>query len=848
MAEATLRKFISVVPDEEGKKSGAFAATTSVNRMGHAITGIGKSFLQVNELIKFQNEWILGVKDKEIERIDDQYKKEKDEEAEAEKKKQKRANLAKDLSSEKLQADGKKLGVKLFKKDKKDKRKWGWAESLLKAMSPIFNAIQWFAQTVITYVVFKWLGDPKNKEKVETFLKFISSLGKFAWWLTENSIGLLMDGVTKTFSWDPNKNAIENTFETLFGALQILGGLAGIWAVSRVLMPWKLLSDVRAMAALGTAVTAAEATGCGPRGRRFKPKGPDGKPKFDPAEVQRRADNIRRIRRNKRLAKLYNRLSALQEAGAKLVRTTASNTKALIETSQAALKSEITRLNKLIDEKGAKTTAKEVIQTGLKKTNETVVKPATEFLQGVVENFKGPNPDDVPKASRWTQMVNWINETAIPKVGNTLVAVKDTTIEGAQAFGRFLMNNIVLPVGKALDDLGQFMGKWKDRGVKAIQNAGAGIYDTAKGLYSGFKYTTEMLSDPKKLMEAVQERIRPKVNKLVEENPLIKNILALKNDPDAIGTVYKQMTNSDIGKSLQTMVREGGYGTKVGREAADKLAVGPIDVIIDLLSAVFDYAYNGESPVNAFMGAAGSFVGYGLGFGLVSMIPGAQGWGSFLGGIAGAMLGEQAGNLLTQTLGKMSEASNLPGKGGLYNLRDPLAKAILGNKDHPQNQAEERSDGNILTPDFKERPFLRHWDAPHFEFGNPTKEGDAKGVPYGSEGGYMPAKRRKKLTLSSMSLMDHVKMAKHQGIPAYLSMMDHIRSEKVLKNISGSEINTTPMMSELSERKVRRVKEIQMHTHVVAVTQPVIKTVHRKATPPTIHYTATNPHVSMFTK
>ena len=466
-------------------------------------------------------------------------------------------------------------------------------------------------------------------------------------------------------------------------------------------------------------------------------------------------------------------------------------------------------------------------------------------MQGVVENFKGPNPDDVPKASRWSQMVKWINETALPKVGNTLVAVKDTTIEGAQAFGRFLMNNIVIPVGKSLDDLGQFMGKWKDRGVKAIQNAGAGIYDTAKGLYSGFKYTTEMLSDPKKLMEAVQERIRPKVNKLVEENPLIKNILALKNDPDAIGTVYKQMTNSDIGKSLQTMVREGGYGTKVGREAADKLAVGPIDVIIDLLSAVFDYAYNGESPVNAFMGAAGSFVGYGLGFGLVSMIPGAQGWGSFLGGIAGAMLGEQAGNLLTQALGKVSEASNLPGKGGLYNLRDPLAKAILGNKDHPQNKAEEESDGNILKPDFKERPFLRHWDAPHFEFGNPTKEGDAKGVPYGSEGGYIP-------------LASWARGKKHKKpatkIPSYMGMMDHMmqqtpyKMQKTVDSIRGSEINTTPMMSELSERKVRRVKEIQMHTHVVAVTQPVIKTVHRKATPPTIHYTSTNPHVSMFSK
>ena len=69
----------------------------------------------------------------------------------------------------------------------------------------------------------------------------------------------------------------------------------------------------------------------------------------------------------------------------------------------------------------------------------------------------------------------------------------------------------------------------------------------------------------------------------------------------------------------------------------------------------------------------------------------------------------------------------------------------------------------------------------------------------------MPAKRRKKLTLSSMSLMDHVKMAKHQGIPAYLSMMDHIRSEKVLKNISGSEINTTPMIIQVITLKRQRI-------------------------------------------
>lgn len=885
MAEATLRKFISVVPDEEGKKSGAFAATTSVNRMGHAITGIGKSFLQVNELIKFQNEWILGVKDKEIERIDDQYKKEKDDEAEAEKKKKKRANLAKDLSSEKLQADGKKLGVKLFKKDKKDKRKWGWAESLLKAMSPIFNAIQWFAQTVITYVVFKWLGDPKNKENIEKFLKFISSLAKFAWWLTENSVGLLMDGVTKTFSWDPSKSTIENTFESLFGALQILGGLAGIWAVSRLLMPWKILSDVKAMMALGTAVTAAEASGCGPRGRRIKPKGPDGKPRFDPAEVRRRRDNIRRIRRNRRLARLYKKLSALQEAGAKLVQQTASNTKALIEASQAALKAEIARLNKTIADRaaaralreaaareaaqqasekivqqgtsaGAERVGSEIIQTITKEGSQEigekiVVKTQKEVVQEVIEAMKveeiipkgeivEETGQTIAKKSRWGGIVSWLNDTK-NKTVDIAVAVADTTKRGFEIAGNFLWNQVIIPTGQKLNQLGTFIDD-NTKGIRqSIANAPGKLLDVGnsigKGLADTWKNFDEFIKNPDKLMEVIQNSMKGKIDNLVKQNPLIKNITDVAKNPKNINTLWDNMLANPILQEWKTLFLDGSADIASKTDAAKNIQMGPIDFIIDMAMAVFDYAYMGESPINAFAKAAGSFVGYGVGFTAASLIPGAQGWGSFLGGIAGAMLGEIAGKAIAQGIGKIAENTDFPGPGGLYNMRDPLAKAILGNKENVSLQ--KGSDGNPLTPNFEERPFLRHWDAAPFEFGNPAREGDAKGEPYSlfMDGGHVPDVQKPAFRM-----------------PAYMSMMDHMRKRtpyqmgKAAENIRGSEINITPMMAELSLRKVRRVKEIQMHTHIVAVTQPIIKTVHQKAAPPEIHYTSTNPHVSMYSK
>ncbi len=914
MAEATLRKFISVVPDEEGKTTGAFAATKSVNRMGHAVTGIGKSFLQVNELVKFQNEWILGIKDKEIKRIDEQYKKEKDQEKEEIEKKKKRTGREQDKTASKLQTEGKNLAKKLYKKEgKKKKTGFGWAESLLKALAPIFAPLKWFVTTVITYAVFKWIGDPKNKERIDKFIKFISALGKFALWLTENSIGLLMDGVTKTFSWDPDKNAIENTFETMFGALQILGGLGGLWAVSRLLMPWKILGDVKAMMALGSAVTAAEAAGCGPR-RWRKPR----KPRFDPKRVRQRAQNIRRIRRNRRLAKLYKKLTALQEAGARLVRRTAKNTKALVEASQKALKSEIKRLNKIIDEraaaralreaaekKAAKTVTKrvgsevagavtkkvgsEAIETGTKKVTskvisdslskaDTAIKPAItaaketvevaveegskqvtkkvvvqtqkEVVEEVLEQAIKDGPpkanlppmdysvkNQKPKTNRLNGVKNWISDQ-YGRGKRTVVAVYDTGKQAVVDAGKFLWNQVIIPTGKGLVELGGIIDR-RTAGIRqSIASAPGKLVEAGtslgKGIADKWKSFDEFIKNPEKLMEVISKSLSGKINGFVKENPLIKNIGDVaKNPGKTLPGLYQNVMDNPILKEWKTAFLDGSASGAQKIDAANAINMGPIDVLIDAAMAIFDYAYLGESPINAFAKAAGSFVGYGVGFTAASLIPGAQGWGSFLGGIAGAILGEQAGNLITQGIGKVSEAGNVPGPGGLYNMRDPLAKAILGNKDHPQNRESESAENPFYKPDFKERPVLRHWDAAPFEFGNPALEGDAKGKPY-SEGGFVPLEDKKPAF----------------KMPAYMNMMSNLveqtpyRMQKMREKINITEINTT--MTELSERKVRRVKEFQMHTHVVHVTQPVVQTRRVPAPPPEIHYSSVNPHIHMF--
>ena len=834
MAEATLRKFISVVPSDDGKATGAFAANTSVNRIGHAVTSIGKNFLQVNELIKFQNEWILGIKDKELERIDEQYKKEKDQEKEDIEKKKKRTGREQDKTASKLQTEGKDLAKKLYKKEgKKKKTGFGWAESLLKALSPIFAPLKWFVQTVITYAVFKWIGDPQNKEKIDKFVKFISALGKFAWWLTSNSIGNLMDGVTKVFTWDPTKSKLENIFDTMVGGLQILGGLAGLWAVSRLLMPWKIVGDVKAMAALGAAVTAAEATGGGrprgPKGPDGKPKGPDGKPKFDPKDVKARNQKWKKIRRQKYLKQLSDNVTRAR--------------KGIVEGTQTVVK-KTTETIKKVDPKLVKEQTENLVKGAAKTIDNKAVKPFQEVVTNVVEQVKNkPIEGKKPNPGMWESLGKWVRETAVPKTRDALVYAKDKTVEGVKWTGKFMWDKVIVPTMKQLDELGGWVMKHYRKLEDGIKSAPGKLYDMGANIGQKLKDAKDLLTDPKKLMEVITDKMKPMIDGAIESNPLTKKLNNLTKDPKALSTVFDNIKNNDIFKQWKTLVSDAPGVNKA--KVAGNLGVGPLDILIDAAFAVFDYAYAGESPLNVISKALGSFIGYGVGFTAASLIPGAQGWGSMLGGIAGAMLGEWAGIKVGDALAAASEKMEFPQKGGFYMWKDPLAKALLGDSEGPSDPRKKEGEENFLKPDFKERPVARHPDAGFFEFGNPNKKGDEKGKPY-SEGGYVGH-----APLASWAKgKDHKKPA--TKLPAYMSMMTDLvdqtpyRMEKMREKISLTEINTTTKMTELSERKIRRVKEMQMHTHVVAVTQPVIKTKVVQTPAPQVHYGSNGPHIHMF--
>ena len=84
-------------------------------------------------------------------------------------------------------------------------------------------------------------------------------MGKMVFKLVSWGMDNVLTGVGNIFGdKDPGQTNFEKAFEAMFGVFKIIGGMASFWLASRMLMPWKLLSDVKAMRLLGSALTIAE--------------------------------------------------------------------------------------------------------------------------------------------------------------------------------------------------------------------------------------------------------------------------------------------------------------------------------------------------------------------------------------------------------------------------------------------------------------------------------------------------------------------------------------------------------------------------------------------------------------
>ena len=115
---------------------------------------------------------------------------------------------------------------------------------------PIENFMGFFGKTignVIKYFVIfgalNWI--TKHPEKVAKLGRLIFAIGKFGFALTKLGVGAMLTGLTNLVGDYSDKNAVEQGLRKFLGVFQLLGGIAALKTAQYLVMPWKLISDIR---------------------------------------------------------------------------------------------------------------------------------------------------------------------------------------------------------------------------------------------------------------------------------------------------------------------------------------------------------------------------------------------------------------------------------------------------------------------------------------------------------------------------------------------------------------------------------------------------------------------------
>ena len=189
-----------------------------------------------------------------------------------------------------------------------------------------------------------------------------------------------------------------------------------------------------------------------------------------------------------------------------------------------------------------------------------------------------------------------------------------------------------------------------------IDNVIGGVKEWGK--QQGAKIGKNLKSmNPMKLGEKVKGLLKGKIDNILKNNKLVKQVLDIAKNPKKIGDILKSTAkNKNVLK-----LRE-------GLKAAKKMKIGGVDKVIAAIMGVIDYGLLGESPVNAILRALGGLLGYTAGFAIGAPFGGAPG---FITGMAGGFVGEQASRLLAKGLVHVPTPF-----GKLGTMDDPIAKAI----------------------------------------------------------------------------------------------------------------------------------------------------------------------------
>ncbi len=253
---ATIRKFVKVKPFKADTQPGRNLNTIrlGVNRLGTLTDGIQASVKETATLIKFEKEYLKKDTKEDTKESKNEIR-EKKTIFERDRKKvkglfKKKKRDQREKESELGEKEGEEEAKKQIRKqDKPIKGLLGFLGNLLGTVFKYF----------ITFAAIDWLSDPKNGKRLEAVIKLLFTIGKFAYNITKLGVGLLFDGITNLVSAFQEGNAVSRVFNFFKGALQILGGVAALRTAQYMIMPWKVLKDIRLLRSLFSGVGEAQA-------------------------------------------------------------------------------------------------------------------------------------------------------------------------------------------------------------------------------------------------------------------------------------------------------------------------------------------------------------------------------------------------------------------------------------------------------------------------------------------------------------------------------------------------------------------------------------------------------------
>ena len=202
--------------------------TTSINRIGEAVSGIGSVVEDMRDFYHDQIETMFNIQQS----LDRSLQLEKDQEAEEEAEGGgPKTKDAQDESEKEIKKKGKKKGL------------FGWLEEFLK---PWENIAAFLARAFISRAMLKWFSDENNLKKLENIISTIGKVGKFAMDLAAGSIGLLMDGLGNVFGGidKVSSGKLGGAWDMIKGLGGLIAGLAGLKALGYLLNPFSLITDI----------------------------------------------------------------------------------------------------------------------------------------------------------------------------------------------------------------------------------------------------------------------------------------------------------------------------------------------------------------------------------------------------------------------------------------------------------------------------------------------------------------------------------------------------------------------------------------------------------------------------